>query len=221
VRASGRKPSPGCREGASTGRGPAWRRGGRAGLALLAACVIGGALASRARADVIHLTNGGTIQADAWRDAGDAIEFARGGGIIRIPKGDIQRIEGNTRTDDLRMRSAPPGATVPATASGALAAAREMVSLLKEGEALFMQTVLDAQAKASAFRRLVEKWRALEAPDSLRDVRDRGERALQVSSEAFTAEAEGAAPDAKERIEAARKTFADVLAEVEGMTKEG
>lgn len=192
----------------------------RASLTLVVAGVLG-ALVSMAGADVIHLTNGGTVQVDAWRDVGDAIEFARGGGIGRILKSDIQRIEGTTRTEDLRMRAAPPSATTPSPASSPPAAAREMVSLLKEGDALFTQTVLDAQAKAGAFRRLVEKWRALEVPEPLRDVHDRGERALQVSSEAFTAEAEGTAPDSKERVEAARKSFAEVLAELERMTKEG
>jgi hypothetical protein len=58
-------------------------------------------------------------------------------------------------------------------------------------------------------------------PDPLRELHGRGERALQVSAEAFAAEAEGVTPDARERIEEARKSFAEVLAELERMTKEG
>ena len=187
-----------------------------AGAGLLVA-----ATAFAARADVIHLRSGGTVQVDAWRDAGDAVEFASGGGIIRILKADISRIEGSNQTRDLRMYSAPPSATVVPTTSSATAAAREMSQVLKEGEALFIQTVLDAQAKSSAFRRLTEKWRALSVPSDLQDLHGRAARALQMSTEAFEAEAEGTAPDAKERIESAKKAFTEVQAEVDRQSKEG
>jgi hypothetical protein len=174
-----------------------------------------------AAADVIHLKSGGTIQVDAWRDVGDAVEFTRGGGIIRISKADIGRIEGSTQTRDLRMYSAPASATAVPTASSAPAAAREMSQVLKEGEALFTQTVLDAQAKVAAFRRLTEKWRGLAVPSNLEEVHGRAARALQMSTEAFEAEAEGTAPDVKERIESAKKAFAEVQAEVDRQSKEG
>jgi hypothetical protein len=187
-----------------------------AAIGLLAAV----APAPAARADTIHLTNGNAIQVDAWRDTGDAVEFARGGGIIRILKTDISRIEGTGQSRDLRMYSAPASATVVPTTNSPSAAAREMSQLLKEGEALFIQTVLDAEAKAAAFRRLTAKWRALEVPSALLDLHGRATRALEVSTEAFTAEAEGNTPDSKERIEAARKTFAEVLAAVEQASKE-
>lgn len=187
-----------------------------AGAGLLVA-----ATAVTARADVIHLRGGGTIQIDAWRDVGDAVEVTRGGGIIRILKTDISRIEGSNQTPDLRMYSAPPSATVVPTASSPSAAARVMSQVLKEGEALFTQTVLDAQAKVSAFRRLTEKWRGLEVPSNLQDLHGRAARALQLSTEAFEAEAEGTAPDAKERIESAKKAFAEVQAEVDRQSKEG
>lgn len=189
-------------------------------LAAVVGLVVAVAPMPAARADTIHLTNGNTIQVDAWRDAGDAVEFARGGGIVRILKTDIRRIEGTSQTRDLRMYSAPASATVVPTASSATAAAREMSQLLKEGQALFSQTVLEAEAKAAAFRRLTAKWRALEVPSPLQDLHGRATRALEVSTEAFTAEAEGTAPDSKERIEAAKKTFAEVLAEVEQASKE-
>lgn len=186
-----------------------------AGAGLLVA-----ATALAAQADVIHLRSGGTIQVDAWRDAGDAVEFARSGGLIRILKADISRIEGSNQRHDLRMYSAPPSAAA-ATTSGPSAAVRDMSQVLKEGEALFTQTVLDAQAKASAFRRLTEKWRALTVPSDLQDLHGRAARALQMSTEAFEAEAEGTAPDAKERIESAKKAFAEVQAEVDRQSKEG
>jgi hypothetical protein len=173
------------------------------------------------RADVIHLTNGNTIQVDAWRDTGDAVEFARAGGIIRIPKADISRIEGLNQSHDLRMYSAPASATAVPTANNTGAAAREMSQVLKEGEALFTQTVLDAQAKASAFRRLTEKWRGLQVPSGLQDLHARATRALQMSVEAFEAESEGTAPDTKQRIEAAKKVFTEVQTEVDQQSKEG
>jgi len=177
--------------------------------------------APAARADVIYLTNGNAIQVDAWRDTGDAVEFARGGGILRILKSDIKRIEGTSQSTDLRMYSAPASATVVPTASNATAAIHEMSQVLKEGEALFSQTVVDAQSTASAFRRLGEKWRALQVPGNLLDLYSRASRALQMSAEAFEADSEGTSPDSKERIEAAKKAFSEVKAEVDQQSKEG
>ena len=57
-------------------------------------------------------------------------------------------------------------------------------------------------------------------PSTLQELHGKATRALEMSTEAFTAEAEGSAADAKERIEAAKKTFAEVLAEVEQASKE-
>jgi len=179
------------------------------------------AAGSAARADVIHLINGNTIQVDAWRDAGDAVEFTRGGGIIRIPKSDISRIEGSNQSKDLRMYSAPAGATAVPTANNASAAIQEMADVFKEGEALFTQTSLDAQAKASAFRRLGERWRTLAVPSELLDLYGRASRALQMSAEAFDDESQGGAPDSKERIEAAQKAVGEVKAEIDQQSKEG
>ena len=191
------------------------------GLAAAVGLVASLAGAPAARADVIFLTNGNTIQVDAWQDTGDAIEFARGGGIIRILKSEISRIEGTNQSRDLRMYSAPASATAVPTASNAGAAAREMSQVLKEGEALFGQSVLDAQSKATAFRRLNEKWRAIQVPADLQPLYDRAGRAVQMSMEAFEADSEGTAPDTKARIEAARKAFTEVQAEVDKQSKEG
>ena len=190
-------------------------RGSALGMAI---GLVGAVVALAARADVIHLTSGNTIQVDAWRDAGHAVEFTRGGGIVRILKTEIERIDGTNRSHDLRMYSAPASV---ATVNSTSAAAREMSQVLKEGEALFIQTVLDAQAKAAAFRRLGEKWRGLQVPSGLQDLHDRAARALELSVEAFEAESEGIAPDVKQRIEAARKVFTDVQTEVDQQSKEG
>jgi hypothetical protein len=149
------------------------------------------------------------------------VEFARGGGIIRIPKSEIKQIEGTSQSKDLRMYSAPASATAVPTANNSAAAIREMSQVLKEGDALFGQTVVDAQSTASAFRRLGEKWRALEVPGDLLDLYGRVSRALQMSAEAFEADSEGTTPDSKERIEAAKKAFGEVKAEVDQQSKEG
>ena len=191
------------------------------GLAAVVALVAVTSTAPSAWADTIYLVNGGAIQVDAWRDAGDAVEFARGGGIIRIPKSDIKRIEGTNQSRDLRMYSAPASATAVPTASSSAAAIREMAQVLKEGEALFSQTAVDAESTASAFRRLGEKWRALEVPGELLDLYGRGARALQISAEAFEADSDGTTPDSRERIEAAKKAFGEVKAEVDQQSKEG
>jgi len=191
------------------------------GFAAVVALVAVTAAAPAVRADIIHLTNGNAIQVDAWRDAGDAVEFARGGGIIRIPKSEIKQIEGTSQSKDLRMYSAPASATAVPTANNSAAAIREMSQVLKEGEALFAQTVVDAQSTASAFRRLGEKWRALQVPGDLLDLYGRVSRALQMSTEAFEADSEGTTPDSKERIEAAKKAFGEVKAEVDQQSKEG
>jgi hypothetical protein len=193
-------------------------RGSALGMAI---GLVGAVVALAARADVIHLTSGNTIQVDAWRDAGHAVEFTRGGGIVRILKTEIERIEGTNQSRDLRMYSAPASATAVPTVNSTSAAAREMSQVLKEGEALFIQTVLDAQAKAAAFRRLGEKWRDLQVPSGLQDLHSRATRALELSAEAFEAESEGTAPDAQQRIEAARKVFTEVKTEVDQQSKEG
>jgi hypothetical protein len=190
------------------------------GSALGMAIGLGGAVVALvARADVIHLTSGNTIQVDAWRDAGHAVEFTRGGGIVRILKTEIERIEGTNQSRDLRMYSAPASATTAPTVNSTSATAREMSQVLKEGEALFIQTVLDVRAKAAAFRRLGEKWRGLQVPSGLQELHGRATRALELSAEAFEAESEGT--DAQQRIEAARKVFTEVKTEVDQQSKEG
>lgn len=183
------------------------------GVALAAASVS----STVATADVIHLVNGSVIEVDAWRDAGDAIEFARGGGIIRISKAEIQRIDGKPSGRDLKMYSAPASPTSPAGRGATLdrsAAVKEMLDLLKQGEGLFAQTVLSPADKAGAFRRLGEKWQALAVPDVLREAHTRGQGALQVAAEAFAAEGEGTVPDAKERIESAKTGIQEAQSQV-------
>jgi hypothetical protein len=185
--------------------------------AVLTVALVLGVGSGPAGADVIHLTSGSAIEVDAWRDVGDAIEFTRSGGIIRIDKRDILRIDGQSVRQDLRMYSAPAGLSGSAlrAASTREAALRQMTELLGQGNDLFGQSVLSARSKADAFRRLGAKWREIEAPEALREPLARGQEALQIAVEAYTAEDEGTAPNAKERVEAARKT----LQEAQGLLK--
>lgn len=184
------------------------------------ALVVGLAAPAVVAADVIHLKTGGAIQVDAWRDVGDAIEFTRGGGIIRIAKAEIARIDGQTTSTDLRMYSAPASVGRPASLDEP-AATKEMLDLLRQGEALFGQSVLTSVEKAGAFRRLGEKWQALAVPDALTAVHALGQQALQVAMEAHTAESQGTVPDVKERLEAARSGIRDTVSEVRKVGGEG
>ena len=166
------------------------------------ALVAGLVIPETVAADVIHLTNGRAIEVEAWQDAGDAIEFAMGGGIIRISKAEVQKIDGTPTRAGLKMYSAPPSAATSSLDTSA--SVKQMADLLKQGEGLFAQTILSPAEKAGAFRRLSYKWREFEVPEALQEAHGRGLRALQLAAEAFGAEEEGALPNVKERIEAAR-----------------
>jgi hypothetical protein len=167
-----------------------------------------------AGADVIHLTNGSALEVTAWRDAGDAIEAALGGGIVRIDKRDIRGIDGAPSSGDLPMHSAPASAASGSPAADRPAAVKAMRGLLQQGQGLFAQTVLTAAEKAEAFRRLGERWRALTVPEALRDVHTRGQQALQIAAEALAAEIQGTLPDVKERLESARAALKDAQDQV-------
>ena len=61
--------------------------------------------------DVIVLKNGSSVEVAEWQDVGDAIEFSRFGGIIRIPKEEVLRIERESSPPPLtEPRSTPPAA---------------------------------------------------------------------------------------------------------------
>jgi HEAT repeat protein len=86
------------------------RRGAAVGVGL--AFIVGSCVLPDARADVIHLKDGGQIEAESWRDAGDGIEITVGGGTVRILKAEVARIE---RT----ARDAPAGGPSSSPAAGA------------------------------------------------------------------------------------------------------
>jgi len=176
------------------------------GLALVAALAAPAAL----YADVIHLKNGNQLQVEGWRDAGDSIEFMMGGGIVRISKAEVQKIDGRPARGDFRMYSS--GVSASLGPIDEKTAVTQMADLLKQGEALFGQTVLLPPEKAGAFRRLAEQWRGFEVPEPLRPTHARGEAALQMAVEAFSADEE--APETKERVEKAKAELAAVQDEV-------
>jgi hypothetical protein len=180
-------------------------RGLRITLAL--AMVVG--LAGAVCADIIHLKNGNRLEIDAWKDAGEAVEFTMGGGIIRISKAEIQKIDGKPIRGDFRMYTSgtsTAAATGPATQSSALS---QMSDLLQQGAALFGQTVLSSSEKAGAFRRLSEQWRGLDVPDPVRPAHSRGEAAFQMAADAF-----GADEGDRARADQARAELTSVLDEV-------
>jgi len=181
-------------------------RGLRITLAL--ATVVG--LAGALHADVIHLKNGNRLEVEGWKDAGDAIEFTMGGGIIRIAKAEIQKVEGKPIRGDFRMYSSgvsTAAATGPVSQATALT---QMGDLLQQGAALFGQTVLSSDEKVGAFRRLTEQWRALDVPEPARPAHARGETALQMAVAAFGADE----AEQKTRADRARAELSSVQEDV-------
>jgi hypothetical protein len=161
-------------------------------------------------ADVIHLKNGNHLQVEGWRDAGDAIEFMMGGGIVRIPKAEVQKVDGKPSRGDFKMYSSGVSASVAPVDEKA--AVTQMADVLKQGEALFGQTVLSGGEKAGAFRRLADQWRGFGVPETLRPIHARGEAAIQMAADAFAADE--TAPDTKERVDKARAELGTVQDEV-------
>ncbi len=70
--------------------------------------------AAPARADIIHLKNGGTVVADSWEDRGDVLVVFQDGGRINVPRADVDRIE---PTPPARPVSDPAASTGPAAPS--------------------------------------------------------------------------------------------------------
>jgi hypothetical protein len=152
-------------------------------------------------ADVIHLKNGNRLEVEGWRDAGDAIEFMMGGGIIRISKAEIEKIDGRPTRKDLRMYTSGVSTSTEAAAAEGTALTK-MVDLLKQVEALFGQAALSASEKATAFRRIGELWRGIEVPDTAKEAHSQGDAAIQMAADAFSAGE--AASDAQERADKAK-----------------
>jgi hypothetical protein len=177
-------------------------------ITLAFATVVG--LAGAVCADVIHLKNGNRLEVEAWKDAGDAIEFAMGGGVIRIAKAEIQKIDGKAIRGDFRMYTSGTSTALATGAATTGSTLLQMADLLQQGTALFGQSVLSSGEKAGAFRRLSEQWRSLEVPDPVRPAHSRGEAALALAADAFGTEGD----EQKTRAEQAQSELVAVQDEV-------
>lgn len=162
-------------------------------------------------ADVIHLKNGSRIEVDAWRDLGDAIEFASGGGLVRISKVEVQKIDGKPTRSALRMYPSGP-AGGPVASLDRAAAATQMLELLGRAEGLLGQEVMSADEKAGAFRRLVASWQGFEAPAEFGEAYSKGQKALQAGVDVFAAEDAGS--EVGGRVEALRKELREAQEEI-------
>jgi hypothetical protein len=202
----------------------------RSGLiAVLALGTVGAAAA-----DVIHLTNGSELRVEAWRDVGDAVEVAVGGGLMRISKSDIRKIDGKARRGDLYLRSNPTTAAVSTPAEGQGAGASgsgagappdsgvspevaAMQDLVAEGQALFGQGALTSAEKAAGFRRLAERLQSVSPPDRLRGSHARAGQAFQAAIAAYQAESQNPGDPTtrlSSRLEAARGELGQVQQEI-------
>ncbi len=182
-----------------------------AGLVLLTALVA----PTVAVADVIHLKNGSRIEVEAWRDLGDAIEFARGGGLVRISKADVARIEGTPVRGPLSMYPSAPAEPAGGPAAPGLeraAAAGRMLELLGQGEALLGRDLMAPDEKAGAFRRLAAAWQGFVVPKELDEAYSKGQQALQTGVEVFNAQDAGS--EVGPRVEALRKEFRETQEKV-------
>lgn len=162
--------------------------------------------------DVIHLKNGSRIVVEAWRDLGDAIEFALGGGLVRISKAEVARIEGKPVRGDLPMYSSGTAAAEPAAPSDRAAAATQMLELLGRAEGLIGQGTMEPNEKAGAFRRLAAAWQGFQVPKELGEAHSQGQKALQTGVEVFTAQDTGS--DVGPRVEALRKELQETQEKV-------
>jgi tetratricopeptide (TPR) repeat protein len=66
------------------------------------------ASAPAARADLFHLKNGATIVADSWEERGDSIVIHQGDRTLKIPRGDVLRVEPSST-----KAAAPTGGSGP------------------------------------------------------------------------------------------------------------
>src|SRR3989442_11653547 len=63
---------------------------------------------SPARADTVHLKNGGTIAADSWEVRGDVLLIRQGSGRITVPRSDVESIEAGAAAAPRRQTAKDP-----------------------------------------------------------------------------------------------------------------
>ena len=176
---------------------------------VLVGLVLAAGLAPSAAAEVVYLTNGSRLMVESWRETDDSIEFFVGGGKVWISKAEITKIEEVSLREALAEPAAEAGPTPAGSARPAPApvrplldpvgAAKRMLALLKQGEALFVDSFLSPAQKVRAAQWLDDRWRGFDVPEALRQAYGKGYRALRLAAEAFVAQWEGG-PDAGARM---------------------
>jgi hypothetical protein len=111
--------------------------------AVAGALLVAAVAAAPARADVVHLKNGGTIACNAIEERGADLVLHQGRGVIVVPRSEVARID----------RSAPPAAPAPAAAPPPAAGA---------DRSAIAASPTDAGEKALGERRYEEARRAFE-----------------------------------------------------------
>jgi tetratricopeptide (TPR) repeat protein len=105
-------------------------RAPRPALCLICSAFLLGSLVHPLAADVIHLTNGGSIEADSWEQSGEDLIIHQDGATIVIPRADVSRIEASPVRRDPRQGERPDDAATPvdeSTASSTAAPSRDEV----------------------------------------------------------------------------------------------
>jgi hypothetical protein len=161
-------------------------------------------------ADVVYLQNGSRLRVYEWRETDDAFELVVAGGFLWIDKAEVIKIEempggepalalgspdaaaqpeGAAPTSGVLPPPAPPA--VPRVRLDTVGAVSRMLALLKQGEALFADTLLSPAQKVRAVRWLDERWRDFDVPEPLLRWYGAGVQALRQAGDAFAAQGEG------------------------------
>jgi len=89
----------------------------RPALRLIFGALLLGFLARPVAADVIHLTNGGSIEADSWEQSGEDLIIHQDGATIVIPRAEVSRIEARAARQEPGQRARPDDAAQGVDAS--------------------------------------------------------------------------------------------------------
>jgi hypothetical protein len=182
-----------------------------------------------AGADVIYLVNGSRLIVDRWYEADDdSLELVIARGRVRIAKDEVTRIEEGVRPDDAvgaaALAADAVGVVSPPAAPPPLLDREEawqrMRALLTQGRALFDDTFLSPAQKLRALRWLEERWRQFAVPAAFHRAYGLGQRALRLTADAFTAQAEGA-DEARARLREAADQVASADREIRDAGKAG
>jgi len=175
------------------------------GRFLSAACVVATLAASPALAATVYLKSGGTMTVDAWRRVDGEIEISVGGGLMRIPEADVERIEGGTpATGDLPLARPPsprgPGSRPAAPGGeGEVIRVAQRLARLASQVSQAMNEVLAGIARSGrgrgpsleeatgSFHAQARAWRELRVPEALGEAHRQGVEVLEAFEQAALA----------------------------------